>query len=96
MLDTGGWLSWGCPFSKRAMPEIKGSIYRIQRKDISVRDDPRGLMLSWNSLNDKDLIYLINDSRPAVRDKAVETIIGRGEAILDLMSKLILESSVSI
>ena len=96
LLDTGGWLSWGCPFSKRAMPEIKGSIYRIQRKDISVRDDPRGLMLSWNSLNAKDLIYLINDSRPAVRDKAVETIIGRGEAILDLMSKLILESSDSI
>ena len=38
----------------------------------------------------------MNDSRPAVRDKAVETIIGRGEAILNLMSKLILESSDSI
>ena len=96
LLDTGGWLSWGCPFSKRAMPEIKGSIYRIQRKDIPVRYDPRGLKLSWDSLKPKDLIHLLNDSRPVVRDKAVDAIIDRGDAILDLMSNLIVESSDSV
>ena len=26
LLATGGWLSWGCPFSKIAKPEIKGAI----------------------------------------------------------------------
>ncbi len=95
LLDTGGWLSWGCPFSKRAMPEIKGSIYRIQKKDIQGRYDPRGLKISWDSLKPKDLIHLLNDSRPVVRDKAVDVIIGRGAAILDLMSNLIVESSDS-
>ena len=95
LLDTGGWLSWGCPFSKRAMPEIKGSIYRIQKKDIQGRHDPRGLKISWDSLKPKDLIYLLNDTRPVVRDKAVDAIIDRGAAILDLMSNLIVESSDS-
>ena len=95
LLDTGGWLSWGCPFSKRAMPEIKGAIYRIQRKDISVRHDPRGLKLLWGSLKPKDLIHLLNDSRPVVRDKAVNAIIARGDSILDLMSNLIVKSSDS-
>ena len=57
--------------------------------------DPRGLKISWYSLKPKDLIYLLNDTRPVVRDKAVDAIIDRGAAILDLMSNLIVESSDS-
>ena len=92
LLDTGGWLSWGCPFSKKARPEIKGAIYRIQRKGVLGQQDPRGLRVLWDSINSKDLVYLLNDPRPAVRDKAIEVIITRDETILDVLSSLIIDS----
>src|SRR5262249_59561086 len=31
VLDTGAWFIHGCPISRAAKPEIKGSIYRIRR-----------------------------------------------------------------
>ena len=93
LLDTGGWLSWGCPFSKNAKPEIKGAIYRIQRKGSPVQKDPRGLALDWDSLEPKELVHLLRDSRQAVRDRAMETLIERGEVILDEIASAISSSA---
>jgi hypothetical protein len=31
VLDTGAWFIDGCPISRVAKPEVKGSIYRIRK-----------------------------------------------------------------
>ena len=82
LLDTGGWLSWGCPFSKTSRPEIKGAVYRIQKKDALVSADPRGNAFFWGSMTPINLIELLKDNRPAVRDRTAEKIIEKGGAIL--------------
>ena len=93
LLDTGGWLSWGCPFSKNAKPEIKGAIYRILKKGSAVKQDPRGMSLDWDSINPKELVRLLNDSRQAVRDKAMNSLIQRGEVVLDEVESVYSSSS---
>ena len=93
LLDTGGWLSWGCPFSKNAKPEIKGAIYRIHRQGSSSQQDPRGLTLAWDSLDPEGLVHLLRDSRQAVGDRAAETLIKRGEVVLDVITSAISSSA---
>jgi putative membrane-bound dehydrogenase-like protein len=93
LLDTGGWLSWGCPFSKNAKPEIKGAIYRIQRKGSPVQQDPRGLTLVWDSLEPEGLVQLLKDPRQVVRDRAAETLIEMGEVVLDEITSAISNST---
>ncbi|MDC0267675.1 HEAT repeat domain-containing protein [bacterium] len=85
LLDTGGWLSWGCPYSKTAKPEIKGAIYRIQRKSTTIHRDPRGHALAWESLADEPLVQLLADLRPAVRDRAAKVMIEKGETGIESM-----------
>lgn len=93
LLDTGGWLSWGCPFSKNAKLEIKGAIYRIQKKGGSVPDDPRGLTIDWDSLVPEELVGLLRETRPAVRDRAVDALIGQGEVVMHEVESAFLNSS---
>lgn len=78
LLDTGGWLSWGCPHSQAAKPEIKGAIYRIRRKNGPSIEDPRGARITWDTLPPIDLAQLLADPRPAVRDRAQALLISRG------------------
>ena len=92
LLDTGGWLSWGCPFSKNAKPEIKGAIYRIQRQGSTVQQDPRGLDIAWDLLDPTELVHLLRDPRRAVSDKAAEALVGKGDVVLDIITSAISSS----
>ena len=80
LLDTGGWLSWGCPHSKAAKPEVLGAIYRIRRKEGSSPSDPRGMKIRWDQLAAPDLAQLLGDPRPAVRDRAQAQLIALGKS----------------
>ena len=79
LLDTGGWLSWGCPHSKLAKPEVKGAVYRIRRSGGVVIDDPLGSKISWGKMPSSSLAELLGDERPKVRDRAAELLIKRGD-----------------
>jgi putative heme-binding domain-containing protein len=68
VIDTGGWFRIGCPTSRIDKPTIKGGIYRVRRKDAPKIEDPRGLKIAW----DKPSAELLDDSRFAVRDRAIE------------------------
>ena len=85
LLDTGGWLTWGCPYSKIAKPEIKGAIYRVRRTGGISPTDPRGLKLDWNEAEPADLIARLNDARPTVRDRSIETLVGRSDAAVAVL-----------
>ena len=80
LLDTGGWLSWGCPFSKVAKPHIDGAIYRIRRRGAAVVKDARGSLLDWELAPASAIVTRLDDPRPVVRDRARETLVDRGNA----------------
>ena len=86
ILDTGGWLSWGCPYSKIAKPEIRGAIYRLTRPGGARLKDPRGLRLDL-AATPRELIARLNDPRPAVRDRVSETLIKRGASVVPALQE---------
>jgi putative membrane-bound dehydrogenase-like protein len=89
VIDTGGWFRIGCPTSQVAKPHIAGGIYRIRKKDAPKMDDPRGLRLAWDKMDNADLIKLLDDSRFAVRDRAIEFLAKKGEeAVAPLAARL--------
>src|SRR5262249_54043365 len=51
----------------------------IRKTGASKVDDPRGTKLAWDKLSVKQLAELLNDTRPAVRRRAIESLAGKGE-----------------
>ncbi len=68
--DTGSWYMICCPTSKIAKPHILGAIYRIQKEDHKLAEDPRGLELDWE--NPK--IDWLSDKRPTVVRRAIDAL----------------------
>ena len=78
VVDTGAWFIHGCPISRVAKPEIKGSIYRIRRIGAPVVKDPRGDALQLESKAPADLARFLEDKRPFVQDRALELLVTAG------------------
>ena len=68
--DTGSWYMICCPTSKIAKPDILGGIYRLQKKDAIVHEDPRGLKLDWSNPQ----VEWLSDSRPTVVNRSVDAL----------------------
>ena len=79
VLDTGAWFIHGCPISRVAKPEIKGSIYRIRRAGSRPPADPRGERMDFTSMPLPAIAKLLGDARPGVRDRAIERLVEQGE-----------------
>ena len=71
VVDTGGWYKLCCPTSQLHKPDILGGIYRIRRKGASGPEDPRGMGLDWTNAEGVRLAELLDDPRPAVRNRAL-------------------------
>src|SRR5437660_4351218 len=80
VVDTGAWFINGCPISRVAKPEIRGSIYRIRRAGALRVKDPRGETLNLPGMAPAALAKLLEDRRPVVRDRAVELLVDAGDA----------------
>ncbi len=80
VVDTGGWFVRGCPVSRIAKPELKGGIYRVRKIGAPAVHDPRGTALQLASKAPADLTRLLQDPRPAVRDKVQELLVEAGAA----------------
>lgn len=88
LLDTGGWLSWGCPFSKIAKPEVRGAIYRISRIDSPKLTNARGEEINWDNLTPSNAADLISDKREAVRQRASLSLIASGNKSISAIEKI--------
>src|SRR5579859_3427140 len=88
VVDTGAWFIHGCPISRVAKPEIKGSIYRIRKIGAPVVHDPRGEALKLAEKTPAELAAHLSDTRPAVRDRAVELLVGAGESAVDALTRI--------
>jgi putative membrane-bound dehydrogenase-like protein len=71
VIDTGPWYKLCCPTSQLAKPDVPGAIYRVRRKGAPRVQDPRGLRIRWASLNPGEAAKLLDDPRPAVRNRAI-------------------------
>jgi putative membrane-bound dehydrogenase-like protein len=95
VIDTGGWYKLCCPTSQLPKPDVLGAIYRVRRTGQPRPADPRGLKLPWPNLSPAELTQLLDDARPAVRDRALRTLARRGpEAVPALEAALKSDSSV--
>jgi putative membrane-bound dehydrogenase-like protein len=80
IVDTGGWYKLCCPTSQLVKPDILGAIYRVRRTDAKKPEDPRGHKIRWNDASPGDLATLLDDARPAVRRRAIQTLAARAGA----------------
>jgi putative heme-binding domain-containing protein len=84
-VDTGAWFIHGCPLSRVAKPEIKGSIYRVRRVGAPRVHDPRGESLALAEKKPAELTSYMADPRPFVRDRVQELLVEAGESGIDAL-----------
>lgn len=92
IIDTGGWYKLCCPTSQLAKPDVLGAIYRVRRTNAPKVSDAHGLAINWQTAPPTELIKLLDDSRPVVRDKAIKELSDR-QAVPDLTQALKTETS---
>jgi putative membrane-bound dehydrogenase-like protein len=92
VIDTGGWYKLCCPTSQLQKPDILGAIYRIRRKGTAKIDDPRGRKLAWSKMSPAQLADRLDDARPAVRRRAVETLGRKGVEAIPALTQAIRSS----
>ena len=89
VIDTGGWFRIGCPTSRVAKPEILGAIYRVRRADGTKPRDARGLQLAWDRATADALAARLDDTRSAVRQRAIDTLARRGAAACEALAAVL-------
>lgn len=94
VVDTGGWYKLCCPTSHIAKADVLGAIYRIRKADAAPVEDPRGLKLRWDGASVAELAARLSDRRPAVRDRAIDTIAKHGEKAVPELEKILKDAAV--
>jgi putative heme-binding domain-containing protein len=92
VVTTGGWFIAGCPLSVVAKADIEGGLFRIRKKDVSEVTDARGQGINFKSASATALTDLLSDTRPFVKDKAIEELVLRGNASVAALNQ-VLDSS---
>lgn len=92
VVDTGGWYKLCCPTSHLPKPDVPGAIYRIRRIERAAPEDPRGLRIPWQKLSEQELADFLGDPRPAVRERAIQTLAKRGEPAVTVLSNVLRNS----
>jgi len=93
VVDTGGWYKICCPTSQLAKPDVLGAIYRVRRDGAKPVHDPHGLELVWNAASTADLVDRLDDSRPAVRRRAIHALSKHGAAAVEVLSSTLQTAS---
>lgn len=98
VVETGGWFIKGCPLSQVSKPELKGSIYRVRKKQAPPLADPYGNRIGWDTLSAAAVgEYLKDEGRPFVADRAQEWLSERdGESVPVLKELLQSEASAQV
>jgi len=93
VLDTGSWYTQHCPTGRIRNSPATGGIYRVRRIGAATIKDPWGLRVRWPAVSTKELVALLSDSRPAVRDRAQRTLSARGKAVVPTLGSLLSQST---
>lgn len=96
VIDTGGWYKICCPTSQLAKPDVLGGVYRIRRAGASRVRDPRGLSLAWEGQAPEVLIGRLDDSRPAVRERAIRHLARIGPSAVGALRQVVSKASSTV
>lgn len=80
VVTTGGWFIEGCPLSRVAKPDVIGGIFRIRKNGVAQTKDPWGNAINWSASTPAQLKSLLADKRPAVRKRAIQQLVEKGDA----------------
>jgi putative membrane-bound dehydrogenase-like protein len=89
VIDTGAWYVQHCPTGRIRNSRAPGGIYRVRRLASDAVKDPWGVEVNWTSLPVDELARLLEDARPAVRDRAQQALIARGAAALPVLEDVL-------
>jgi putative membrane-bound dehydrogenase-like protein len=89
VVNTGGWFIAGCPLSVVAKTDVHGGIFRIRKVNAPPVEDPWGKQFDFEAMPLEALTHLLADSRPAVKDRAVEEMIAAGEKAIPVFAGII-------
>lgn len=89
VVDTGGWYKICCPTSQLWKPDSLGAIYRIHKTGAHHVEDPRGLKLDWANLKADQLAKLLEDKRPAVVERSIQTLAKLGRPAVQPLSDVL-------
>jgi len=92
VIDTGGWYKLCCPTSVLVKPDVFGGIYRIRKTGSHNHPDYRGKKIDWKKATADDLAKLLDDVRPAVRQRAIEQLGANPICAMPVLEKLLRES----
>ncbi|MGD1890592.1 MAG: HEAT repeat domain-containing protein, partial [Cyclobacteriaceae bacterium] len=87
VVETGGWFIKGCPLSQVSKPELEGAIYRVRRADAPAVEDPFGNQIDWSALPAEEAVVYLSDTRPFVRDRAIQQLVDLGETAVPYLSE---------
>lgn len=93
VIDTGAWYKICCPTSQLAKPDLLGGIYRVRRRGAPRIEDPRGLRLNWASLKPAELVNHLDDTRPAVRNRAMHQLAKQADLAVSALTAILNTSS---
>jgi putative heme-binding domain-containing protein len=88
-VDMGAWFNFGCPTSKIAKPQVLGAIYRIRRPGAATPADPWGKSLKLETRSAAELVALVDDPRPKVRDQVVARLAALGGESVAALAEII-------
>ncbi len=92
VVDTGGWYKLCCPSSQLAKEDVLGGLYRIRRSGTVPVQDVRGLKLQWNGVPASTLSKRLEDPRPVVRQRAIQTLAHLGTNAVNALDQFALRS----
>jgi putative membrane-bound dehydrogenase-like protein len=78
VVDTGGWYVQHCPTGRIRDSKAPGGIYRVRNARAKAPSDPWGLKEDWSRMTVQQSIRLLDDTRPAVRDRAQQKLVSAG------------------
>jgi putative heme-binding domain-containing protein len=88
-VDMGAWFNYGCPTSKIARPEVLGAIYRVRRRGAAKVVDPWGKSLRLKARSADEMVRLLDDPRPKVRDQVVAHLAQMGKSTVPSLAKIV-------
>src|SRR4051812_23236109 len=89
VVDMGAWFTYGFPGSPLPKPEAFGAIYRVRQREARPVADPWGKRLKLEQRTAAELVGLLDDPRPRVRDQVIARLARLGDpAVNDLGAAL--------
>jgi hypothetical protein len=95
VVDTGAWYVQHCPTGRIRSSPSTGGLFRVRAKEGTAPEDPWGQAIAWRRISAERLAELLSDARPAVRDRAQQSLSARGEnAVRSLATVLSAEAPI--